>query len=114
MHVHGTHLDPNALNPYSAAAAEKSAAAKRAAEVREKLMSSTGEMEDELDAGKVFPIAKQAQQNSRQPPGRKRPHPETPDEDADADDADTEARAAAEDDSSDDPNDPDDPMSLWG
>jgi len=95
MHVHGAHLDPNATNLYSAAAAEKAAAAKRAAEVRKKLMSSTAEVEDELDAGKVLAVDKQSQQNSRQPSSRKRPPTEN-------------KPTSAEDD------DPDDPMSIWG
>jgi len=106
MHVHGTHLDPNALNLYSAV--EKSAAAKRAAEVRKQLMSSTGEIEDELDTGMIFRIDKEAEQGSRQPP-------EDPakTKEADKDSKPTDPKNdAAENVEEDEPAD--DPMSLWG
>lgn len=106
MHVHGTHLDPNALNLYSAV--EKSAAAKRAAEVRKQLMSSTGEIEDELDTAIILQIDKEAEQGSRQPPQ----------------DPEAEKEATTDSKASDPRNDatedagaeelPDDPMSLWG
>ncbi|MDR3764700.1 MAG: hypothetical protein P4M01_11445 [Acidobacteriota bacterium] len=53
MHMHGTQLDPNAATLYGVLVAQKAAASRRAAEVRDKLMSSTGEVEDELDSGSV-------------------------------------------------------------
>jgi hypothetical protein len=88
-------MDPSATNLYSAVAAEKASAAKRAAEVRNKLMSSTAEVEDELDTGKVLAVDNHPQQDSRQPPPRKR----SPAENKPA---------------SDDDNDPEDPISIWG
>jgi len=41
MHVHGNQTNLNAVNPYSAAA-ERAAAAQRAADVRKKLLKSAG------------------------------------------------------------------------
>ncbi len=48
MHVHGAHLNPT--NLYSAVEVEKAAAAKQAAEVRKKLLSSASESESEAEA----------------------------------------------------------------
>ena len=66
MHVNKAQLDPNATNLYSAVSAERAAANRRAAEVRKKLLSSTAEIEDELDTGKVSAIPKDSDQNQRQ------------------------------------------------
>jgi len=44
MHIHASSMDFSAINPYSAAA-EKAAAAQRAADVRKKLMKSAGDIE---------------------------------------------------------------------
>lgn len=44
MHIHTSSMHLNTLNPYSAAA-EKAAAAQRAADVRRKLMKSAGDVE---------------------------------------------------------------------
>jgi hypothetical protein len=66
MHINKAQLDPNATNLYSAVAAERAAANRRAAEVRKKLMSSTAEIEDELDTGKVSAIPKDAAESERQ------------------------------------------------
>ncbi len=60
MHLNGSHLDPNATNLYSAVT-DRATAAKRAAEVRKELMSSTAEVEDELDTGKVLGRGRKAQ-----------------------------------------------------
>ena len=106
MHVHGTHLDPNALNLYSAV--EKSAAAKRAAEVRKQLMSSTGEIEDELDTAIILQIDKEAEQGSRQPPEDPAKKKE-----ADKDSKPTDPKNDATEDSGEEEL-TDDPMSLWG
>jgi hypothetical protein len=95
MHVHGAHMDPSATSLYSAVAAEKASAAKRAAEVRKKLMSSTAEVEDELDTGKVLAVDNHPQQDARQPFSRKRPPAEN--KPASGDDDDSE-----------------DPISIWG
>jgi hypothetical protein len=44
MHIHGSQMNLNAINPYSAAA-EKAAAAQRAADVRNKLLKSASDLE---------------------------------------------------------------------
>ena len=44
MHIHGNQMNLNAVNPYSAAA-EKAAAAQKAADVRKKLMNSASPIE---------------------------------------------------------------------
>jgi hypothetical protein len=44
MHIHGSQMNLNAINPYSAAA-EKAAAAQRAADVRKKLLKSASGLE---------------------------------------------------------------------
>jgi hypothetical protein len=44
MHIHSSQMNLEALNPYSAAA-EKAAAAKRAEDVRKKLMKSATDIE---------------------------------------------------------------------
>lgn len=103
MHVHGSHMDPNALNLYSAVADEKAAAAKRAAEVRKKLMSSTGEVEDELDTASVTQVEKEAE-----PESEKEAEP-----DCQRDSERKRPRAEAKQDAAE--QEPfDDPMSLWG
>lgn len=44
MHIHGNQLNVNAVNPFSAAA-ERAAAAQRAADIRKKLVKSASEIE---------------------------------------------------------------------
>ena len=66
MHIHRNSLAVVAADIYSSAQAERAAAAKQAAEVRKKLMSSTAEIEDELDTGKVSAIPKDAAESERQ------------------------------------------------
>ena len=67
MHVHG--LNPNLLNLYSAVAAEKTESAKRAAEVRKKLIAGASELEGELEAEAIveeaeeFPAPRQDREN---------------------------------------------------
>jgi len=51
MHVHGSHMNLNSANLYSAAGAEKAAAASRAAETRKKLLKSAGDLEGVSDLG---------------------------------------------------------------
>jgi hypothetical protein len=94
MHLNGSHLDPNAANLYSAVT-DRATATKRAAEVRKELMSSTAEVEDELDTGKVLAVEEKPKPEPRRPPARKHP----PDETAKnpSDEADEE-----------------DPLSIWG
>jgi hypothetical protein len=94
MHLNGTHLDPNAANLYSAVT-DRAAAAKRAAEVRNKLMSSTAEVEDELDTGKVLAVEEKPKPEPRRPPARKHPPGET-------------AKTPSEE------ADDEDPLSIWG
>jgi hypothetical protein len=52
MHIHGTDLNPNATNLYSAVT-EKAAAAKQAADVRKKLLSGASEIEGEAQASSI-------------------------------------------------------------
>jgi len=66
MHIHGTHLNPNATNLYSAVADEKAAAAKQAAEVRKKLRSSASEIEGEAEA-EAPPISTISEANEEDP-----------------------------------------------
>jgi hypothetical protein len=94
MHLNGTHLDPNAANLYSAVT-DRAAATKRAAEVRKKLMSSTAEVEDELDTGKVLAVEEKPKPEPRRPPPRKPPPDET-------------AKNSSEE------ADAEDPLSIWG
>ena len=67
MHVHG--LNPNMLNFYSAVATEKTESAKRAAEVRKKLIAGASELGGELEPEAIveeaeeFPAPRQDQEN---------------------------------------------------
>jgi hypothetical protein len=114
MHVHGSHLDPNAMNLYSAVAAEKTASAKRAAEVRKKLMASASEMEgSELDADAISLIGDESQENRRSRrekdslSSEKNQNPESP-----ADNPEPETNQSPEDVT--DHSGPEDPISMWG
>jgi hypothetical protein len=51
MHVHGNQMNLSAINPYSAAA-EKAAAAQRAADARKKLMKGAADIEGTTNTGK--------------------------------------------------------------
>ena len=101
MHVHG--LDPNATNLYSAVAAEKSAEAKQAAEVRKKLLSSGAkieaaagvESEDEIEATSMIAG------------GNKEDSPPDQPNDLPASDKPANKKSATEEDDSGD-------ISLWG
>ncbi|HEY1903767.1 MAG TPA: hypothetical protein VGG56_15140 [Terracidiphilus sp.] len=53
MHIHGSHMNLNAVNPYSAAA-EKAAAAQRAANVRKKLLKTAGDLEGAAGLDETF------------------------------------------------------------
>jgi hypothetical protein len=99
MHVHGNQADLNLQSIYSAAAAEKLANAKQAAEVRKRLMSvSSGEVEQAADA--IVEIGERADEDSqpRQDP------PEYPASKA-------KQNAASPGEADDLP--PDDPISMW-
>ncbi len=93
MHVHGAHLNPNATNLYSAVAAEKTAAAKRAAEVRKKLLSNASEIEGEAEIQATSMTAEENEEDS--PPGHNHKRP-------------AKKKNAAEE------GPPDDPISVWG
>ncbi len=64
MHVHGAHLNPNA---YAAVEAEKTAARKRAAEVRKKLLAGASEAEGEAELQPI-PAADEGNEGDS-PPG---------------------------------------------
>jgi hypothetical protein len=66
MHIHGTHMDLNALNLSSAAEATRAAAAQRAAEIRKKLALNAAEIEGGLDPGVAFVVSQHSQQNPNQ------------------------------------------------
>jgi hypothetical protein len=55
MHIHGSQMNPNAVNPYSAAA-EKAVAAQRAADVRKKLMKSATDIEGVSSPEEAFMV----------------------------------------------------------
>jgi hypothetical protein len=56
MHIHGSHMNMNSASLYSAAGAEKAAAAQRAAEVRKKLLRSASGIEVTADPDQAFLI----------------------------------------------------------
>jgi hypothetical protein len=95
MHVHGTHLNPAATNLYSAVAAEKAAAAKRAAEVRKKLKDGASQIEAELDADVTLAISGESNEDSRQRRDNKNPRSSPKKQNADEEP-------------------PADPISVWG
>jgi hypothetical protein len=55
MHIHGSQMNPNAVNPFSAAA-EKAVAAQRAADVRKKLMKSATDIEGVSSPEEAFMV----------------------------------------------------------
>jgi len=93
MHFHP--INPLATNLYSAVTADDGAA-KRAADVRKKLMSSTAEIQDELDSGKVQATSGHSNKDQGQSPDHKHHRDEEVD--------------PSDDEDPDDPN----PVSLWG
>ncbi len=58
MHIHGGHMPLQGANLPSAAAAEKAAAARQAAEVRGRLMNSGPEMDSELNPGASWSVGR--------------------------------------------------------
>ena len=56
MHIHGSQINMNAASLYSASGDEKAAAAKRAADVRKKLMKGASEIEGVGDPEEAFLI----------------------------------------------------------
>ena len=96
MHVHG--LNPNLLNLYSAVAAEKTESAKRAAEVRKKLIAGASELEGELEPEAIVEEAEEfpaPRQDLESPSPKKKQNADTPEYNAD-----------------DSP--PEEPISVWG
>jgi hypothetical protein len=83
MDVHGIHLNFAATNLYSAAAAEKTAAAKQAAEVRKKLKDGASKIEAEPDADAVVTISGESNEGSRQRRDKKNPAPRKKKQNAD-------------------------------
>ena len=72
MRVHGSRLDPNLTNLYSAAAAEKVSSAKRAAETRKALSSVASKILGELDEDIVSIVEETPEESPEQRQGRKR------------------------------------------
>lgn len=64
MHIHGNHMPLQAANLPSAAAAEKAAAARQAAEVRGRLMNSSLEMDSELNPEASWMVGRWPEGNS--------------------------------------------------
>jgi hypothetical protein len=56
MHIHATQMNMNSASLYSAAGAEKAAAAQRAADVRRKLMKSASDIEGVSSPDEAFMI----------------------------------------------------------
>jgi hypothetical protein len=56
MHIHATQMNMNSASLYSAAGAEKAAAAQRAADVRKKLMKSASGIEGASSPEEAFMI----------------------------------------------------------
>jgi hypothetical protein len=57
MHIHATQMNMNSACLYSAAGAEKAAAAQRAADVRKKLMKSASDIEGASSPEEAFMIS---------------------------------------------------------
>ena len=72
MRVHGSRLDPNLTNLYSAAAAGKVSSAKRAAETRKALSSVASKILGELDEDIVSIVEETPEEYPGQRQGRKR------------------------------------------
>jgi len=69
MHIHGSHMVPDA-GLYTAAA-EKAAAARRAAEVRKKLIRSASKLEAEANARRVSTVGQGTDEDSGRRQGSK-------------------------------------------
>lgn len=102
MHVHGAHLNPNA---YAAVEAEKTAAAKRAAEARKKLLSGASEIESEAEV-QAIPVTDESNEDDS-PPGQNQQLPQISKK-SDAEENDDAKNDAGEEDESADP------ISIWG
>jgi hypothetical protein len=108
MHIHGTHLNPNALNLYSAVAAEKAAAAKQAAEVRKKLLSSASKIEGEADTDDI-PLIEEATEDDFPPNDD-----QAQDEDRDQEEHSPSQKGASNNEDAPEDDDSGDPISVWG
>ena len=99
MHVHG--LNPNMLNLYSAVAAEKTESAKRAAEVRKKLIAGASELEGELEAEAIVEESHEfpAPHEDREDPSHKKKQ---------------NANGSENNVGNADDSPPDEPISMWG
>ena len=58
MHIHGSMMDMNSASLYSAAGAEKAAAAQRAADIRRKLMKSASDIEGIASPDEAFMVGR--------------------------------------------------------
>jgi hypothetical protein len=57
MHIHASSMDMNSASLYSAAGAEKAAAAHRAADIRRKLMKSASDIEGVASPDEAYMIS---------------------------------------------------------
>jgi len=71
MHIHGNPMQSSGASLYSALAADKAVAARRAAEARKKLMKSGLDMDDELNPEVDFMVGRWLEGDSRQQQGQK-------------------------------------------
>jgi len=76
MHIHQNPMTTGNTGIHSAGAAEKAAAAQRAAETRRKLLKSAAHVDGTLDAGQLFMIGKWSEESAggreKQSPPRQR------------------------------------------
>jgi hypothetical protein len=127
MRVHGSRLDPNAVNLYSAVAAEKVAFAKHAAEIRKTLSSVASKILGELDADTVSLVEEYPEEYPSPRQGRKKLFSSKKKQSSDeaegdiAGDAETDVAADVTSDVANgvtniaaDDSEPDDPISVWG
>ena len=72
MHIHGNHIQLQAANLPSAAEAAKAASARQAAEVRARLLNSSGEVDADLNPEAQFLVGRWPERNARQQQGQDR------------------------------------------
>ncbi len=111
MHVHGAHLNPDA---YAAVEAEKTAAKKRAAGMRKKLLSDASEVEDEA-GGQPIPATDEDNEDDSDRSDNQNPQASKENNAEESDDANNDD-AKADDAKNDagEENESGDPLSIWG
>jgi hypothetical protein len=72
MHIHHNPMTSGTAGIHSAGAAEKAAAAQRAAETRRQLLKSAAQIEGTLDAGELSMVGKWSEEHSGE--RERRPH----------------------------------------